>query len=46
MKTTHKSYEKVLERFNEFIESGIIDDNEFQEYEICITKFDNKELSQ
>jgi len=33
---------KIEEKFNEFIASGIIDDNEFQEYEICITEFDNK----
>ena len=34
---------KTIEnKFNEFIESGIIDRNEFQEYEICILEFDNK----
>ena len=32
----------IEQKFNEFIETGIIDDNEFQEYEICITEFDNK----
>ena len=32
------------ERFNDFIATGILDlpENEFQEYEICITEFDNK----
>ena len=35
---------KSLEnKFNQFIESEIIDKNEFQEYEICITEFDNKQ---
>lgn len=32
----------IEDLFNEFIESGIIDNNEFQEYEICIIYFDNK----
>ena len=33
---------KIEEEFNDFIASGIIDENEFQEYEICIEEFDNK----
>jgi len=43
MKTKTEKELKTLEeeKFNKFIESGIIDDNEFQEYEICITEFDN-----
>lgn len=32
----------IEDKFNKFIESGALDDNEFQEYEICITEFDNK----
>ena len=28
-------------QFEAFIETGILDENEFQEYEICITEFDN-----
>lgn len=34
--------EELEEKFNEFIETGIIDNNEFQEYEVCILEFDNK----
>jgi hypothetical protein len=34
----------IEEKFNKFIESGILDENEFQEYETCITEFDRKEL--
>ena len=35
--------EKPLdEKFNKFIESGALDNNEFQEYETCIIDFDNK----
>ena len=32
----------IESKFNEFIETGALDNNEFQEYEICITEFDNK----
>lgn len=32
----------LTERFNDFIATGIIDDNEFQEYEACIVYFDNQ----
>lgn len=31
------------DKFNEFIETGALDKNEFQEYEICIQEFDNNE---
>lgn len=34
--------EELENKFNEFIESGALDENEFQEYEICINEFDNK----
>jgi hypothetical protein len=33
---------KLEKQFEEFIETGILDENEFQEYEICIIEFDNK----
>ena len=33
----------IEKKFNEFIESGILDRNQFQEYEICISEFDSKE---
>lgn len=32
----------IEDKFDEFIASGIIDNNEFQEYEIFIEEFDNK----
>lgn len=38
-----KINKKLEDNFNKFIESGFLDHNEFQEYEICITKFDNKQ---
>jgi len=33
---------EIEKKFNRFIESGALDRNEFQEYEICIIEFDNK----
>ena len=36
-----KIIEEIEEKFNQFIETGILDNNEFQEYEICINYFDN-----
>lgn len=37
------SYQNLQDKFNEFIESGALDENEFQEYEISILEFDNKQ---
>jgi len=36
-----KNKKNIEKKFNEFIETGILDNNEFQEYEACIIYFDN-----
>lgn len=41
MTNKNNEIEKLENKFNEFIESGALDNNEFQEYETCITQFDN-----
>ena len=34
---------KLEKKFDELIATGIFDDNEYQEYEISIIEFDNKQ---
>jgi hypothetical protein len=43
MNNTPNKQAELEKRFNEFIETGALDKNEFQEYEISIQEFDNEQ---